>query len=106
MKSILKAKVTASIRMDDWHHQVILDKDPADDLIGIGLRVAGKQEFQSEKTLKEHDISFEEGNSTGRDRSVLEVITLEDPAGNPLEIFHGQIDITYRLPHVRPVPDG
>lgn len=79
------------LRLDDWHHRIILDKDPADDLIGIGLRVAGKQEFRDLKqTLKEHDVSFEEGSAElARDRAVLELITLKDPAGNPLEIFHG-----------------
>ena len=35
-------------------------------------------------------MSFEEGSADlARDRAVLELITLEDPAGNPLEIFHG-----------------
>ena len=79
------------LRLDDWHHRIILDKDPADDLIGIGLRVAGAQEFRDLKqTLREHDVSFEEGSADlARDRAVLELITLEDPAGNPLEIFHG-----------------
>ena len=42
------------LRLDDWHHRIILDKDPADDLIGIGLRVAGAQEFRDLKqTLKD-----------------------------------------------------
>ena len=61
------------------------------DLIGIGLRVAGAQEFRDLKqTLKEHGVRFEEGSTElARDRKVLELITLEDPAGNPLEIFHG-----------------
>ncbi|MGB0544368.1 MAG: VOC family protein [Longimicrobiales bacterium] len=79
------------LRLDDWHHRIILDKDPADDLIGIGLRVAGAQELRDLKqTLREHDVSFEEGSADlARDRAVLELITLEDPAGNPLEIFHG-----------------
>ena len=41
------------LRLDDWHHRVILDRDPIDDLIGIGLRVAGAQEFRDLKqTLK------------------------------------------------------
>ena len=79
------------LRLDDWHHRIILDKDPANDLIGIGLRVAGAQELRDLKqTLREHDVSFEEGSADlARDRAVLELITLEDPAGNPLEIFHG-----------------
>ena len=79
------------LRLDDWHHRIILDKDPADDLIGIGLRVAGAQELRDLKqTLREHDVSFEEGSADlARDRAVLELITLEDPAGNPLEVFHG-----------------
>ena len=79
------------LRLDDWHHRIILDKNPANDLIGIGLRVAGAQEFRDLKqTLKEHGVRFEEGSTElARDRKVLELITLEDPAGNPLEIFHG-----------------
>ena len=79
------------LRLDDWHHRVILDKDPADDLIGIGLRVAGAQEFRDLKAkLADHNVPFEEGSpELARDRAVLELILLEDPAGNPLEIFHG-----------------
>ena len=33
------------LRMDDWHHRVILDKDPADDLIGIGLELPASRSF-------------------------------------------------------------
>ena len=33
------------LRLDDWHHRVLLEEDGADDITGIGLRVAGPEEF-------------------------------------------------------------
>jgi len=79
------------LRMDQWHHRIILEQNPADDLTGIGFRVAGPEEFRGMQTLlSEHGIRFEVADvQLRRQRCVLELMTLEDPAGNPLEIFHG-----------------
>lgn len=83
------------LRSDSWHHRIILEEDGSDDLIGAGLRVAGPTEFNSmQQTLETAGISFELADeATLRDRRVLELMTLRDPCGIPLEIFHGpQVD--------------
>ena len=79
------------LRLDDWHHRIILEKDGADDLIGIGLRVAGLEEFAGmQESLRKQNIPFEVADEAlARDRCVLELMLLEDPAGVPIEIFHG-----------------
>ncbi len=50
--------------------------------------------------LRAHDISFDVADAaTARSRRVLELITLTDPSGNPLEIFHGPRIDTHRPFH-------
>jgi 2,3-dihydroxyethylbenzene 1,2-dioxygenase len=82
---------SASLRMDYWHHRILLEESATDDLLGAGLRVAGAEEFKAiQATLKENGIPFELGDrALCAKRGVLEVLLLKDPAGNPLEIFHG-----------------
>lgn len=83
------------LRTDSWHHRIILEENGADDLIGAGLRVAGAEEFQElQQRLQAANIAFEQGSAElAGERRVLDIMTLEDPAGNPLEIFHGpQVD--------------
>ncbi len=79
------------LRTDLWHHRIILEENGADDLIGAGLRVAGVEEFAAmRQCLADAGIAFEQGSAElARERHVLDIMTLEDPAGNPLEIFHG-----------------
>ncbi|MFK8022303.1 MAG: VOC family protein [Pseudomonadales bacterium] len=80
-----------SLRMDYWHHRIVLEEDDCEELLGAGLRVAGPAEFEAmQAILTKNDISFEVGNAEiVENRKVLEVLLLKDPAGNPLEIFHG-----------------
>lgn len=83
------------LRNDLWHHRIILEQDGSDDLLGAGLRVAGPTEFAAmQATLKEAGVSFEQADEASlRQRRVLEMIRLTDPAGVPLEVFHGpQVD--------------
>jgi 2,3-dihydroxybiphenyl 1,2-dioxygenase len=83
------------LRTDNWHHRVILEEDGTDDLIGAGMRVAGVEEFdEMQHRLKTAGINFEKGSAElAAERRVLDILTLADPAGNPIEIFHGpQID--------------
>lgn len=89
------------VRNDGWHHRIILEEDGSNDLIASGLRVAGPREFeQMQQTLEDAGVSFEvQDNKTAQKRRVLELMSLEDPAGNPIEIFHGpQVD-THRPFH-------
>src|SRR5262245_43293964 len=79
-----------------WHHRIVLEKNPVDDLTAAGLRVGGAEEFaQMQKVLKDAGVEFEVGGKDlARSRRVLELMRLSDPAGNPIEIFHG--------PHIEP----
>jgi len=83
------------LRNDMWHHRIILEEDGSDDLLAPGLRVAGPAEFRAmQETLRDHNISFEVADGeTAHHRRVLELMTLADPSGHPIEIFHGpQVD--------------
>ena len=89
------------LRADLWHHRIILEEDGSDDLLAVGLRVAGPEEFRAMQTvLREHNVSFELADTqTARQRRVLDLMSLVDPSGNPIEIFHGpQVD-THRPFH-------
>jgi 2,3-dihydroxyethylbenzene 1,2-dioxygenase len=81
------------LRMDYWHHRVIVDEDGSDDLTAVGLRVAGPEEFVAiQKQLGDAGVPHQVcSKQQAGERQVLELLTLEDPAGNPLEIFHGPL---------------
>ncbi|MGH8013791.1 MAG: VOC family protein, partial [Candidatus Binataceae bacterium] len=78
------------LRMDYWHHRLVLHQGD-DDLEYLGFRVAGADEFtQMQRQLSEAGISYRVGSEDEAvERHVLEVMKLNDPAGNPIEIFHG-----------------
>lgn len=84
------------LRMDNWHHRIIVDEDGTDDLNFLGLRVEGAEEFRAmQKQLEEGGVKTRIGTQEEVDeRHVLEIMKLEDASGNPLEIFHG--------PHIQP----
>lgn len=82
---------TLFLRSDLWHHRIILEQDGADDLTAAGLRVAGAEEFAAmQKILTAASVPFELASTEqAAQRHVLQLMTLKDPAGVPLEIFHG-----------------
>lgn len=79
------------LRMDYWHHRLILEEDGADDLTMLGFRVAGQEEFrQMAAKLREAGLAVTIGTPGEADaRHVLEVMKLKDASGYPIEIFHG-----------------
>jgi 2,3-dihydroxybiphenyl 1,2-dioxygenase len=79
------------LRMDYWHHRIVMHTDDSDDLMYLGFRVAGPEEFREmQMQLSAAGIRFRMGSDEEAvERHVLEILKLEDPAGNPLEIFHG-----------------
>jgi 2,3-dihydroxybiphenyl 1,2-dioxygenase len=79
------------LRTDYWHHRIVLHDNGRDDLEYLGLRVAGAEEFAAmQRQLHEAGIKFHVGSeSEAHERRVLEVLKLNDPGGNPIEIFHG-----------------
>jgi len=79
------------LRMDYWHHRFVVHENGGDDLLYTGYRVAGPDEFRRMQTqLADANVAFRIGSQEeAAERRVLEVLKLEDPAGVPVEIFHG-----------------
>ena len=79
------------LRMDYWHHRIIVEEDGTDDLSVLGFRVGGAQKFRNmQKQLEAAGVEVQMGTKEeARARHVLELMKLQDPSGNPLEIFHG-----------------
>lgn len=79
------------LRMDYWHHRLILHRDDSDDLLYLGFRVAGPEEFaEMQHQLSAASIKFRIGSEDeANERRVLQVLKLKDPDGTPIEIFHG-----------------
>jgi 2,3-dihydroxybiphenyl 1,2-dioxygenase len=81
------------LRMDYWHHRVVLHGAGNDDLAYLGFRVAGPDEFvDMQKQLADAGIEFRVASlEEAEERRVLELLKLADPDGNPIEIFHGPL---------------
>jgi 2,3-dihydroxybiphenyl 1,2-dioxygenase len=84
---------SAFLRMDYWHHRLVLHEDGSDDLAYLGFRVAGADEFAAmQAQLTAVGISFRVGSpEEAEERRVLELMKFSDPDGNPIEIFHGPL---------------
>jgi 2,3-dihydroxybiphenyl 1,2-dioxygenase len=85
----------ARLRMDYWHQRIVLHQGSEDDLHHAGFRVSGPDTFWAmQRQLTDLGIAFEVASSAEAEaRCVLELLKLQDPAGVPLEIFHGpQVD--------------
>jgi 2,3-dihydroxybiphenyl 1,2-dioxygenase len=79
------------LRMDYWNCRIRLHVDASDDLLYAGFRVAGPEEFLGmQRKLTHLGTPFEVGSwADANSRGVLELLRLEDPAGIPIEVFHG-----------------
>ena len=89
------------LRADAWHHRLVLEEDARDDLLGAGLRVANAAAFRAmQEALRARNVAFEVADADqARAAHVLELMTLADPSGNPLEIFHGPLVEAHRPFH-------
>jgi 2,3-dihydroxyethylbenzene 1,2-dioxygenase len=87
------------LRMDYWHHRIVLHAHDSDDLMYLGFRVAGPQEFREmQQQLSSAKIEFRVGSDDEAvERHVLELLKLNDPDGNPIEIFHSP-EVQYSKP--------
>jgi 2,3-dihydroxyethylbenzene 1,2-dioxygenase len=81
----------AFVRLDYWHHRIVLEENGADDLMVLGFRVAGQDEFREiAKRLQTADVAVRIGSfEEAYERHVLEVMMLQDRSGYAIEIFHG-----------------
>src|SRR5882672_5489665 len=61
------------LRMDYWHHRLVLHRDASDDLAYLGFRVAGAEEFaQTQKELSDAGIEYRVGSlAEAEERRVL-----------------------------------
>ncbi len=83
------------LRMDQWHHRIVLHASDSDDLAYLGWRVADPVEFDAiVAKLTAAGISLTVASEAeARERRVLGLAKLADPGGNPTEIFYGpQVD--------------
>lgn len=83
------------MRMDEWHHRIVVAEGPEEDLAYMGWRVDDASALRAvEATLADAGVVVTRGNQALADeRHVLELIVFADPAGHRVEAFHGpQID--------------
>jgi 2,3-dihydroxybiphenyl 1,2-dioxygenase len=79
------------LRMDNWHHRIVVHTSGEDDLLYLGWRVAGPMELQEmEQQLKAAKVPYRVGTEAeASERRVLGLLRLADPGGNPIDIFYG-----------------
>ncbi|MBP3982468.1 VOC family protein [Acidovorax sp. JG5] len=81
------------LRMDLWHHRIVVHTGGDDDLAYVGWRVAGAQELeQMAAKLTAAGIEVRRGTEAeAAERRVLGLLKLQDPAGNAHEIFYSPL---------------
>ncbi len=79
------------LRMDHWHHRFVMHIGDEDDLAYLGWRVAGPRELdEMGQQLEAAGIEFRVASEEeANERHVLGLLKLQDPGGNPTEIFYG-----------------
>lgn len=83
------------LRMDEWHHRIVITEGEDEDLAYMGWRVDDAAALRALETkLADAGVAVARGDRALADeRRVLELITFTDPAGHRIEAFHGpQID--------------
>lgn len=81
------------LRMDNWHHRFVVHVGGEDDLAYLGWRVAdGAALDEVRATLDAAGYAYSVGTPVeAAERRVLGLIKLEDPSGNPTEIFYAPL---------------
>lgn len=77
------------LRMDHWHHRIVVHVNGSDDLEYLGWRVPSPVELEEmAHHLSDHGVTFTQASEQEcRERRVLGLLKLQDPGGNPTEIF-------------------
>ncbi|MEH6502663.1 MAG: VOC family protein [Cycloclasticus sp.] len=84
------------LRMDNQHHRFVVHQSDEDDLAYAGWRVSGFEEFKAmQQQLTDAGVAFTVASEEeAEERHVLGLLKLEDPSGNPTEIFYSpQVDV-------------
>jgi 2,3-dihydroxybiphenyl 1,2-dioxygenase len=91
MQLVDKSRGTASFRMDDKKQRLVVHEDSGDAPGFFGWEVADGAALDAyAANLERHKVSFARGSrALAEERKVRDLIVLQDPAGNRLEIFHG-----------------
>lgn len=91
------------LRMDNWHHRVVVHVNDGDDLAYVGWRVAGRPELEGmAEKLEKAGYPFRWGTAAeASERHVLGLLKMDDPGGIPTEIFYGP-----RVDHDVPMRPG
>lgn len=93
------------LRMDTYHHRLILEPGAADDLAFIGWEVADEGALQALTARLEaagHTVTRATPAEAAA-RSVVDLVRCADPNGMMTEIFYGPL-VTYDRPFVSPRP--
>lgn len=91
---------TLLLRHDKHHYRIAVHPDPSDDLLYVGWQVADDAALEAmRRRLAHHDVAFQEDGELADQRRVSELITLNDPSGVRLEVFHSPL-IDYQHPFV------
>jgi 2,3-dihydroxybiphenyl 1,2-dioxygenase len=80
-----------SLRMDAYAQRFFVERGPADDLAAVGWEVHGPEALgEITERLRGAGHEVVEGSAElAASRGVQALVCVNDPAGNPLEIFHG-----------------
>jgi len=94
---------TTFLRMDEYHHRIVLHPNGNDDIAYLGWGVPTLEALeQMAAQLKAHGVSITGGTrEEAKARHVLELIKFEDPSGVPSEIYYGQ-EVCYPDPFNSP----
>lgn len=79
------------LRMDEFPARLVIVPGETDRLAQTGWEVANAGELDDMRArLEAHGVPYKEGTADQcSERKVEELISLEDPSGNTLELFHG-----------------
>ncbi|KAA0918030.1 VOC family protein [Dietzia sp. ANT_WB102] len=82
---------TLYLRTDERAHRLVIRRSDTDRLTAMGWEVRDELALDRVRaTLREHGVDYRDlSTDEARARKVDELIALDDPTGQPLEIFHG-----------------
>ena len=85
---------TLYLRMDEYHHRILVHPGETDDISYLGWQVPGPFELQAlEARLRDAGVETRRGTAAEKtERKVRDLIRFEDPGGYASEIFYGPLD--------------